>query len=435
MKIYDVGKREGLIKRYQIQMIIEFIVSYAARYNFIAKHLIKITSIISKDYEHPRRGDSASNRKELRNEIKCLIVSATQKGIDPLFVGKVQTPILKNCTLFVPQEFQDSTSHVGKGFYHVVTQLIQMLSENFKEMEVIQVPNLNEVSSREKFIERLSYLKKRNSGGKSVAILFSTTFLTQHTNFQTVLNFLEDKFDFFVGYITSSGSRPEKTAESITDLKCINLVIDYNPNSEYSIRYGGTIAKVHVPWIPTNIIYENRASSKRIAFSGILKFNRLSWILTIHEVAQSLRYKTAVKLYSVLGLRLGLQKFKSRDELLCFLSSSELGLVLLNRQPGVNDGLIGSFWDVYHSGAIPLVQFEGSNYHLSHYLIPYRDYLPFSTRDELEILLDILDSDISVLQDLKYINESRRKSDLSLKSIGVTLHNLIQQEALKWDIN
>jgi DNA-binding transcriptional LysR family regulator len=41
--------------------------------------------------------------------------------------------------------------------------------------------------------------------------------------------------------------------------------------------------------------------------------------------------------------------------------------VILCRSPGINDGLIGSFWDVYHAGAVPLVQFEEIDYFLADY--------------------------------------------------------------------
>ena len=99
--------------------------------------------------------------------------------------------------------------------------------------------------------------------------------------------------------------------------------------------------------------------------------------------------------------------------------------MILCRSPEINDGLIGSFWDVYHAGAIPLVQFEGSDYFLADYLLPYVDYLPFTSIEDLAVILKLLQESPEILNKLKNRNLLRRNTDLSKENIGVFLANMI----------
>jgi hypothetical protein len=135
--------------------------------------------------------------------------------------------------------------------------------------------------------------------------------------------------------------------------------------------------------------------------------------------------KISVRFYSWTAINKGLQKFVPREELLDWFSNYSLGLVILCRSPEINDGLIGSFWDVYHAGAVPLVQFEGFDYFLADYLLPYVDYLPFTSIEDLAVILKLLQESPEILSKLKNRNLLRRNTDLTKENIGVFLANMI----------
>jgi hypothetical protein len=213
--------------------------------------------------------------------------------------------------------------------------------------------------------------------------------------------------------------------DSINKLNCVNLMVDYSGSSELNKINSTSIPVTHMPWIPTETIIANKQLTLSIAYSGLLKFNRSRWVVATSAIAKNYAINVSIRFYSWTAVKNGIQNFVTRKELLEWFSNYSLGLVILCRSPGINDGLIGSFWDVYHAGAVPLVQFEEIDYFLADYLEPYVDYLPFTSVEDLTMILGLLQESPEVLNKLKNRNLLRRNTDLSKENIGIFLANTI----------
>jgi hypothetical protein len=64
------------------------------------------------------------------------------------------------------------------------------------------------------------------------------------------------------------------------------------------------------------------------------------------------------------------------------------GFIMVHRNPKLDAHLIGSFWDYYRLGIIPLVQMEKVQ-EMASYLIPYLDYFPIENDADLFSILHI----------------------------------------------
>jgi len=367
------------------------------------------------------------NRDKLLDAKKFINSRIDNSTFATLAKKNLNNKVFKNCIIALPENFLNEDTHVGKGFFSPVNGLIVMLKKNFPNVEIIPVVvnfGLNNKDGSQLSMESLIQSKNYKTED-TFCILFSVTYLIQNCNIDKITDYILKNKIYCIGYLTSTNKNPLATLIAVKKLNCVNLMIDYSGNSELNKINSTDIPVTHIPWIPTSEIISNNVSTVSIAYSGLLKFNRGRWVVVTCALAKLYAIKISVRFYSWTAINKGLQKFVPREELLEWFSNYSLGLVILCRSPEINDGLIGSFWDVYHAGAVPLVQFEGFDYFLADYLLPYVDYLPFTSIEDLAVILKLLQESPEILSKLKNRNLLRRNTDLSKENIGVFLANMI----------
>lgn len=410
----------------------ELVISFLARSQKISGALHRVVVNKKNHYLHPDFSENLDVTTLEKLNLKLRIEKALASNEVVFPIPKIFSRQFSQCLLVVPDSFLNEKSHVGKGFTPVVLALIEMLKTHFPNLLVLSVPEVTHKNFEVKTKEILKKLYEIEFNTEnSFCIFFSTTYLSQKCGINEILPVIKDKITFLVGYLTSTGTTPSSTKFSVQKLEGLNLLIDYNPKSDFLLNYNEHIPIVHIPWVTTNVIYDNNTFTPSVFFSGLLKHNRLAWIIAINQILRTLNIKSTFKLYSPAGIRFKIQNFKKRNSLHTSLRNNLFGLVLLNREPGKNDGLIGSFWDVFYSGALPLVQFEGSDYKLCEYLKPYRDYLPFSSLKEFKVMIEVLCENPKLITDLKKINTNRRNKDINTHWIGLALYKMIQQEGTR----
>lgn len=410
------------------KLFFEIVLSYYYRITFLSRLNWLILQHTSNKYTNPSGKISTRINREHLSNMKKSIDSSINNSIFPTLTNEViNNKAFKNCIVVLPQNFLNEDSHVGKGFFAPVNGLISMLGKNYPNVEIVPVSvnsELNNENYSQLSVESLMRSKNyRNED--TFCVLFSVTYLIQNCNVKKITNYIFKNDIYCIGYLTSTNKNPLETLNAVGDLNCINLMIDYSGHSELNKINSTDIPVIHVPWIPISEVILNNASTISIAYSGLLKFNRGRWLVVTCALAKLYSIKISIRLYSWTAIKKGLQNFVSRKELLNWFSNYSLGIVILCRSPEINDGLIGSFWDVYHAGAIPLVQFEGLDYFLADYLLPYVDYLPFTSIEDLAMILKLLQETPEILIKLKSRNSLRRNSDLSKENIGIFLANTI----------
>ena len=412
------------------RLLFGVLISYYIRINFLPKLIWFVLQGEKSNYKNPSgKLPLELDLIKISNLKNLLYASLNDSVLTKLLVNTPADKVFKNCILIIPENFLNENTHVGKGFFGVVNSLILMLNKNFLNVEIVQIKvGLDKDVGLDRILKIKELIKqKKYQENNTFFILFSSTYLTQECDITELVKYITENRIYCIGYLTSSGTNPLATLESVNKLKCLNLLVDYNSNSEFIKIKDNDLPVIHIPWIPTEKYILNNNSTLNIAFSGLLKHNRDRWLIAISSLAKFYRIKISIKLYSSFAIKYRLQKFLTREDLLNWFSSYSFGLVILGRSPGTNDGLIGSFWDVFYSGTIPLVQFEGSNYFLAEYLSPFVDYLPFTTIEDLALILAVLRESPDIVRMLKSRNSSRRDLDLNIKNLGIFFANSINE--------
>ena len=170
----------------------------------------------------------------------------------------------------------------------------------------------------------------------------------------------------------------------------IDAVIYYEEQSTFQSELSRNFKVIHSQFIQSR---EFRVNTEKIAlegvfWSGLIKYNRKNWLFALKSLSENFGIRRGLWFYfdSLISIS---KKFgyASNRKLERRMESFALGLVLAHRQPGENVFLIGSFWNVYMSGQVPIVQHEGENPVIATYLIPNLDYFTIKTTEDLATVL------------------------------------------------
>jgi hypothetical protein len=192
-----------------------------------------------------------------------------------------------------------------------------------------------------------------------------------------------------IGIITASPSENRlKTYNKWASV--IKRVVYYEEDSYFKRQLDQIFEVIHYPFLqlntqdsPTNYDFATSIHS-----SSLLKFNRAAWLISLRYQCLILGIKLHIRTMSTpLAARRIRKLYLSNEFITAQRSEYGFGFVMVHRNPDEDAHLIGSFWDYYRIGVIPIVQMQSIK-PIATYLTPYLDYIPVaSDLDLFEILI------------------------------------------------
>jgi hypothetical protein len=193
-----------------------------------------------------------------------------------------------------------------------------------------------------------------------------------------------------IGVITASPSKHrlikyKKWAQVLT------AVIYYEENSDYRTELEKIIRTIHVPLLQITSIDTSIATkfTPSVHSSSLLKYNRASWLMTLRYQSLALGLKYHIRAMSTPLSDKGFRKlYLSSSVISNQRSGYGFGFVMIHRSQHHDAHLIGSFWDYYRLGVIPILQMQEIR-SVASYMQPYLDYFPITSDQELFMVLSL----------------------------------------------
>jgi len=334
---------------------------------------------------------------ELLSTIDDKILSIPLETLDRSVLTPESIVHRLNIVILIPKGWR-TTEHHNYGTQGAQIEfLLQGLHENYHNVTILEIDNQTsvyedclEVKQRDE-LDLFSYLDIINNS--NIIFVWSLSMLKPDSDFFTQLNKEMDlnsnSGQKWIGIITKS---PEMHVLKVYEKwsKTLSAAVFYEENSPYVKNLKKIFRIIHIPiipLIPTKIITDETFKTS-VHFSGLLKQNRLAWLLT-------LRYQCIVLgiEYKIIAISRILKKKNSSGKYEPFQTFAEkkskfgFGFVLAHRDVNTDAQLIGSFWDCYQLGLIPIVQMQNRS-NLSSYLVAFLDYFPvYDSSDLMTILL------------------------------------------------
>lgn len=287
---------------------------------------------------------------------------------------------VRNAKIIIPYGWVDPSTAEGRTQGPQILFLKKGLEKNKFNVEIIQlrddyddlVLNIDPSESQFIFIWSLTQVDPRS---KALRV-----FLSSHLNM--------NKNATIVGVITAG---PEiKLIERYMEWKKIlSKVIFYEEDSEYKNEIDKIFEVVHTPYlqINPNFLDIQKDFYPSVHASCIIKHNRIAWLVVLRYICVFLNLNYHIRIISnALTLKRNRESYISNELIVEERMNYGFGFVMAHRDSIRDADLIGSFWDYYRLGVIPIVQKQKYN-QISSYLIPYLDYFPCESDLDLLAIL------------------------------------------------
>lgn len=193
-----------------------------------------------------------------------------------------------------------------------------------------------------------------------------------------------------IGVITASPSK-RRLVKYSKWAAILGHVIYYEENSQFRQQLTKLLNTVHIPLLqlsPEDTTSSSQFSSS-IHTSCLLKYNRAAWILTLRYQCLTLGIKYHIRTMSLPLAEKKLRELYLPSELISEQRSKYgFGFVMVHRSHNDDAHLIGSFWDYYRLGVIPIVQMQEIK-PIATYMTPYLDYFPVKSDLDLYAVLSL----------------------------------------------
>jgi hypothetical protein len=221
-----------------------------------------------------------------------------------------------------------------------------------------------------------------------------------------------------IGVITASPSK-RRLNKYKEWAHVLHAVIYYEENSDYRRELEKIIPTFHIPLLQITPIGTTLANkfSPSVHSSCLLKYNRGSWLLTLKYQALALGIKYHIRAMSIPLSNKGFRKlYQSNDTISIERSVYGFGFVMIHRNQNLDAHLIGSFWDYYRLGVIPVIQMQEVR-SVASYMHPYLDYFPINSDQDLFIVLSLGKSSPELFDQLRIRILSRMQTEFTPKII------------------
>jgi hypothetical protein len=201
--------------------------------------------------------------------------------------------------------------------------------------------------------------------------------------------------------------------------KILKKVLYYEEHSEYKQILSDIFFVIHTPYIQltSESISHQAKFTTTVHVSCLLKLNRIAWLLVLRYICITLKIPYFIRLISnVLSYKNIRSTYISNELIAEERMGFGFGFIMVHRKPKLDAHLIGSFWDYYRLGIIPLVQMQKIK-EIATYLTPYLDYFPIENDTDLFSILDISRDNPNHFGNLRLRILERMKNEFSAKSV------------------
>jgi len=334
---------------------------------------------------------------ELLSNIDEKILSNPLETLDHSVLAPKSKAHRMSTVILIPKGWRTTEHHNFGTQGAQIEFLLQGLNENYHNVAILEIDNQTNVYKdylevmRGDKLDSFSYFDIITNA--NIIFVWSLTMLKPDFDCFTQLNKEVDlnskSGQKWIGVITKSPAMHVlKVYEQWS--KTLSAAVFYEENSPYVEKLKKIFKVIHIPiipLIPTKIVADEVFKTS-VHFSGLLKQNRLAWLLTLKYQCMELGID-----YKIIAITKLLKKNNSSGKYEPFQTFAEkkskfgFGFVITHRDVNTDAQLIGSFWDCYQLGLIPIVQMQNRR-NLSSYLVPFLDYFPvYDSSDLMTILL------------------------------------------------
>jgi hypothetical protein len=319
----------------------------------------------------------------------------------------------RTATLIIPLGWLDPSSSEGRTQGPQITFFIKGLEKNGYVVRVVEASN-NTPTLDDKVLE------------SQLIFIFSLTYFNPSNKLFEKLHYsLNSNYHKFttIGVITAA---PDVNLLKmyIEWTKALQTVIYYEENSEYKQRLEKIFKVLHSPYIqfsPENLVHDKFNPS--VHLSALVKFNRMSWAIALKYICITTNTNYFIRLISnVLTYKRIKPSYIPNDLIVQERIKFGFGFVMVHRKYNLDAHLIGSFWDYYRLGVIPLVQMQKTQ-QISTYLTPYLDYFPIESDFDLFSILLISHSNEDHFNNLRKRIKDRIKYEFNPETVIEKLLN------------
>jgi hypothetical protein len=225
----------------------------------------------------------------------------------------------------------------------------------------------------------------------SFIFIWSMSSLDTKTEFFRRLSILENKekientSPLVVGIVTHPLTDEQDVELVLRYKKLVTDLIYFEEKSSQLSSLEKDFNLHHMPYIQKTQDIEriNLNFTPSIYISCRIKQNRLSWILVAKYCSLKLNIKHSINVYFDRLVYVGLtESYRPIQVVDNERSQYGFSFSMSHRTPYSDSTLLGSFWDSYKLGVIPLVQMQKFSY-ISSYMRPYLDYFPIIDESDL----------------------------------------------------
>ena len=227
----------------------------------------------------------------------------------------------------------------------------------------------------------------------SVIFIWSLTIISPESEFYefiknySKLGLIKHKI---IGVITASPSQSRLVKYSKW-APILGRVIYYEEISVFRLQLQNLLDTVHVPLLqfdPKDTISSTQFSPS-VHTSCLLKYNRVAWLLTLRYQCLIIGVKYHIRTMSIpLSVKKLRELYLPSEVISEQRSRYGFGFVMVHRSQTDDAHLIGSFWDYYRLGVIPIVQMQEIK-PIASYMTPYLDYFPVESDLDLFTILNL----------------------------------------------
>jgi hypothetical protein len=275
---------------------------------------------------------------------------------------------LKKAKIIIPDNWSNPLSVEGRTQGPQILFLKEGLEQNGFATEIIQLNrnssslDNNLLESQLVFIWSLTYFDPDSS----VFNIFCSPILQA------------SKKPLVVGVITASPNKDQINRYQKWT-RILKKVLYYEEKSDFKKTLDIIFEVTHTQYIQLtpNLNTNQKDFSVSVHASCLLKQNRVAWLLVLRNSCISLKIPYFIRLMSNAVSYKNIRGTYISNELIVEERIKfTFGFVMIHRDHKTDASLIGSFWDYYRLGIIPLVQMQNIR-EMASYLIPYLDYFPF----------------------------------------------------------
>jgi len=320
-----------------------------------------------------------------KNSILEYNKSKIQKGSQEKFENEIITQDRKKnkALIVIPNGWLNSDSVEGRTQGLQIEFLIEGLKNIGFNVSVFEVSKRNcDLTPIENKLEEFN-----------VIFIWSLTIISPGDEFYEYLKNISKSglvTNKIIGVITASPSesRLVKYSKWATIL---GHVIYYEEISQFRQQLQKLLHTVHVPLLQLNLKDTTLSTqfSLSIHTSCLLKYNRVAWLLTLRYQCLVIGIKYHIRTMSIPLAEKKLRELYLPSEIISEQRSKYgFGFVMVHRNHNDDAHLIGSFWDYYRLGVIPIVQMQEIK-PIASYMTPYLDYFPVKSDLDLYAVLSL----------------------------------------------